>query len=82
MDEKKDEKKVELKIEELEERIAPIVHGFSPGGPAVGVFDIGTTTPCFVSSGAAGGNAAFAAVTGTDPITGVPIPANTPGVGP
>ncbi|MDA2927345.1 hypothetical protein MYX78_08950 [Acidobacteria bacterium AH-259-G07] len=68
-------KELKLNIEELEERIAPIVHAFTPigdvGNPAVGA-----------SGGDAGGVAAGGTLTANSEITGFPVPENTPGEGP
>ena len=66
MDEKKT---IDLKVEELEERIAPIVDPF--------VTALGVTLP-----GEGGGGQAGPHVFGTEPIDGPPVMQNTPGVGP
>ncbi len=66
---------IRLEIEELEERIAPIVHLFSP----VPILTNGAVT---ASGGAAGGVAAAGALGSTGQISGFPVPLNTPGVGP
>ena len=69
------EKKVELTIEELEERIAPIVHPFGP-------VPITSNGAVGASGGSAGGTTAASTVFGTGQISEAPVPENTPGVGP
>lgn len=69
-----------FRIEALEERIAPIVHIFDP----VPILENGAVE---ASGGSAGGTAAAALnggpiVSEGHPIDGVPVPLNTPGVGP
>ena len=66
-------KKITLEIEQLEERIAPIVHPFTP------IVAVGAVA---ASGGAAGGVAAFPHVFSTGQISGAPVPLFTPGVGP
>ena len=80
MEPRKQEKKTSrFHIEKLEERIAPIVHRFSP----VPIFANGAVQ---ASNFAAGGTAA--AVFNGGPIgsaghpVGFPVPTSTPGVGP
>jgi hypothetical protein len=61
-----------LRIEELEERIAPVVHAFTP------IADVGAVA---ASGGSAGGAAAAGALGDTGQISGFPVPLSTPGTG-
>ena len=72
-----EKKTLELKLEELEERIAPIVDPFLGNlDPPAG----GVTLPDPPSE--AGGAPAAVHVFGHGPIDGAPVPQNTPGTGP
>ena len=80
MKKQKLEQQITLEIEELEERIAPIVHEFSP---IVAVGHDGNPPAIFSTetepAGPAGGSSSTFG--GGDQISGFPIPENTPGVG-